>query len=98
MITLRRTVIMTLCVDAIVNAADSTLSPGGGCGAICAAAGPALEQYTKSLRDCLTGDAVLTPRFNLPAHFVMHAVGPVWSCDRVGEPGLLLAVYRSAHA
>src|SRR5680860_981998 len=64
-------------VDAVVNAANSALAPGGGvCGAIFAAAGPELDRACRVLPGCATGDAVATPGFGLPARFVIHAVDP----------------------
>jgi len=89
--------ITTLNVDAIVNAANSHLAPGGGvCGAIHAAAGPALEVACSQVGGCPTGEARITPGFNLPARYVIHAVGPVWNGGGHGEAGLLAGAYRSA--
>ncbi len=89
--------ITTLDVDAIVNAANSELAPGGGvCGAIHRAAGPDLAIACARLRPCPTGQARLTPGFRLPARFVIHAVGPVWSGGHRGEPGLLASAYRAS--
>ena len=89
--------ITTLDVDAIVNAANTKLSPGGGvCGAIYRAAGPRLDEATKELVYCGTGDAVVTPGFDLPAKLVIHAVGPVWNGGGHGEAMLLRAAYRNA--
>lgn len=97
MIEIRRADITTLDVDAIVNAANTHLARGGGvCGAIYAAAGPALEQLTRTLPPCPTGEAVLTPGFDLPARFIIHAVGPMWSGGTAGEADLLRAAYRNA--
>jgi O-acetyl-ADP-ribose deacetylase (regulator of RNase III) len=97
MIEIRRADITTLDVDAIVNAANTHLARGGGvCGAIYAAAGPALERLTRTMPTCPTGEAVLTPGFDLPARFIIHAVGPVWSGGHAGEPELLRAAYQSA--
>lgn len=82
-------------VDAIVNAANSGLSRGGGvCGAIFAAAGPELDTACAELGGCPTGDAKATPGFRLPARWVIHAVGPVWHGGDAGEPELLASVYR----
>ncbi len=89
--------ITTLTVDAIVNAANSELAPGGGvCGAIHAAAGPELARACARLGACATGDARLTPGFNLPARFVIHAVGPIWRGGGAGEAELLASAYRKS--
>lgn len=89
--------ITTLDVDAIVNAANAQLAPGGGvCGAIHRAAGPELEAACAQLAPCSTGQARLTPGFELPARFVIHAVGPVWRGGTQGEAGLLASAYRAA--
>ena len=87
--------ITTLKVDAIVNAANSALEPGGGvCGAIHEAAGRELARACACLAPCPTGDARLTPGFNLAARFVIHTVGPMWSGGLAGEPELLESAYR----
>jgi len=89
--------ITTLAVDAIVNAANTELAPGGGvCGAIHRAAGPKLAAACRPLAPCPTGAARLTPGFGLPARFVIHAVGPVWEGGGAGEAELLAGAYRSA--
>jgi len=89
--------ITTLRVDAIVNAANEQLAPGGGvCGAIHRAAGPELARACAALGGCPTGEARITPGFKLPARFVIHAVGPVWRGGRAGETGLLASCYREA--
>ena len=89
--------ITTLAVDAIVNAANTELAPGGGvCGAIHRAAGPDLARACARLRPCPTGQARLTPGFRLPARFVIHAVGPVWSGGHANEPALLASAYRAS--
>ena len=89
--------ITTLDVDAIVNAANEQLLPGGGvCGAIHRAAGRELADACALLAPCPTGEARITPGFNLPARFVIHAVGPRWSGGNQGEPRLLASAYRSA--
>ena len=89
--------ITTLSVDAIVNAANEQLAPGGGvCGAIHRAAGAGLARACADLRPCPTGEARMTPGFNLPARFVIHAVGPVWQGGHAGESELLASAYRSA--
>ena len=99
MITARLVDITTISVDAIVNAANLDLAPGGGvCGAIHQKAGPALAQACALLSPCPTGQARLTPGFQLPARFVIHAVGPVWRGGTVGEPELLASAYRSSLA
>jgi O-acetyl-ADP-ribose deacetylase (regulator of RNase III) len=98
-ITARLVDIATLAVDAIVNAANTDLAPGGGvCGAIHAAAGPELARACSALRPCPPGQARMTPGFLLPARFVIHAVGPVWQGGHAGEPDLLASAYRSALA
>jgi len=87
--------ITTLPVDAIVNAANSGLLPGGGvCGAIHRAAGPELARACARVAPCPTGEARITPGFLLPARFVIHAVGPVWRGGDAGEPALLASAYR----
>jgi O-acetyl-ADP-ribose deacetylase len=97
MLTARVVDITTLTADAIVNAANEQLAPGGGvCGAIHRAAGPELSRACAALGRCPTGEARLTPGFRLPAKFVIHAVGPVWRGGGAGEPGLLAAAYGAA--
>ncbi|MFZ5512161.1 MAG: O-acetyl-ADP-ribose deacetylase [Pseudomonadota bacterium] len=89
--------ITRLDVDAIVNAANSTLLGGGGVdGAIHRAAGPELRAYCATLGGCPTGEARLTPGFKLPARWVIHAVGPVWHGGDRGEAELLATCYRHA--
>jgi len=89
--------ITTLDVDAIVNAANEQLLPGGGvCGAIHRAAGPELAEACALVAPCPTGEARITPGFNLPARLVIHAVGPRWFGGDQGEPELLAGAYRSA--
>ncbi len=87
--------ITTLSVDAIVNAANTSLAPGGGvCGAIHRAAGPELARACAKVGPCPTGDARMTPGFQLPARFVIHAVGPVWHGGHSGEADQLASAYR----
>lgn len=91
--------ITTLDVDAIVNAANSGLLPGGGvCGAIHRAAGPELAAACAHVAPCPTGDARITHGFNLPARYVIHAVGPIWQGGASGEAERLASAYRACLA
>jgi O-acetyl-ADP-ribose deacetylase len=86
-------------VDAIVNAANSGLTRGGGvCGAIFAAAGPDLDAACADLGGCPTGEAKATLGFRLPARWIIHAVGPVWQGGDAGEADQLASAYRHSLA
>src|SRR5688572_383691 len=99
MVEIARADITTLLVDAVVNAANDALRGGGGVdGAIHRAAGPQLMTELKLFPGCPTGEAVRTRAYNLPAKYVIHAVGPIWRGGGQSESALLARAYESAFA
>ena len=82
--------------DAVVNAANSDLTGGSGVnGAIHSAAGPALQEALRKIGGCHTGDAVITPGFEMQCRYIIHAVGPIWHGGSLGEETILARCYRA---
>lgn len=97
-IEIKKTSITQLSTDAIVNAANESLRAGGGvCGAIFREAGvERLSMACRTIGGCKTGHAVITDGFDLPAKYIIHAVGPIWNGGKMGEPKLLYSAYESS--
>lgn len=98
-IEIKKISITELATDAIVNAANEGLRAGGGvCGAIFREAGPEkLSVACSAIGGCKTGHAAITEGFDLPAKYIIHAVGPIWNGGKNGEPELLYSAYKSCH-